>query len=263
MTQTAEKQLNSRVEGNGEHLVFIHGWGLNSAIFSPMVDMFKQQFTVTCIDLPGFGDNVDSHLKDYSLGNLATAVADVIDQPSIVVGWSLGGLVASELALHHSDKVKAVVTITSSPYFVDDEHWPGIKPELLRGFHQQLAVSADKTISNFLRIQAMGAAHVRADIKEIKALIDSRPHASKETLDASLSLLETVDLRAKIQNIDIPFLRLYGRLDSLVPKAVIEQMDKLVPQSDSYTFYGASHAPFISHKDEFKQVLCDWISGIK
>ncbi|NMP16100.1 pimeloyl-ACP methyl ester esterase BioH [Thalassotalea sp. Y01] len=249
-------------QGDGTPVVFIHGWGLNSAIFSPLAEMLENEHRVTLIDLPGFGDNHENIPASYDIASITHMVADCIDQPSIIVGWSLGGLVATELALQHSDLVKAVVTVTSSPYFVEQDNWPGIKPELLKSFHQQLAVNSDKTIANFLKIQAMGSEHVRQDIKEIKSLIDSRPKANIDILDASLSLLENVDLRRQVGDLQVPLLRLYGRLDSLVPKAVIERMDELVPQSDSFMFHRASHAPFISHKDEFYRVLRDWIQGI-
>lgn len=255
------EQLKFNTLGSGFPLVFIHGWGLNSAIFSPMVEKLSAHYQVTTIDLPGFGQNTDVQLADYSLTNITAMVADCITQPAIIIGWSLGGLVATNIALHHPAKIHALVSVTSSPYFIEQANWPGIQAELLQAFHQQLSVDAHKTIEGFLKIQAMGSEHVRNDIKQIKALINKYPEPNTATLDASLSLLETVDLRAKIPALNLPILRMYGRLDSLVPKAMIEQMDKLLPNSDRYTFHRASHAPFISHSDEFYTVLTDWITG--
>ncbi|MEW6999097.1 pimeloyl-ACP methyl ester esterase BioH [Colwelliaceae bacterium BS250] len=249
---------NSVTNGN---IVFLHGWGLNSAIFQPMAERLAQHYTITCIDLPGFGDNNQCIAKPYSLENITAMVAQCIKEPAIIIGWSLGGLVATELALHHADKVSALVTVTSSPHFVAGNNWPGIKAELLSMFHQQLTIDSEKTINGFLKIQALGSDTVRQDIKQIKTLIEQRPKPNNQVLDDSLSLLETVDLRSKVQALTLPVFRMYGRLDSLVPKAVIEQIDKLLPSSDRYTFQHASHAPFISHSDEFFTVLCDWITG--
>ncbi len=254
-------QLQFNSVGSGIPIVFLHGWGLNSAIFQPIASRLASDFEVISIDLPGFGQNHAMQLTDYSLPQISAMVAECITTPALIIGWSLGGLIASDLALHHGDKVRALVTITSSPCFVAEPNWPGINAELLKSFHQQLSFSAEKTIAGFLKIQAMGSEHVRQDIKVIKQLVDQYPQPSNQTLDDSLSLLETVDLRSKIQALEIPILRMYGRLDSLVPKAVISQVDKLLPNSDCYTFQKASHAPFISHSDEFYTVLCDWITG--
>lgn len=247
--------------GSGTPLVLIHGWGLNSGIFQPMAERLAEHFQVTLIDLPGFGQNHHIHIDDYSLDNIATMVADTITEPAIIAGWSLGGLVATQVTLKHSDKVLGLVSINSSPYFVEDGNWLGIKPAILTAFHQQLSEDGRRTIEGFLRIQAMGSVHVRHDIKEIRRLIAQYDIPSSKTLDESLLLLENTDLREKLSYIDRPVFRMYGKLDSLIPKAVIEQIDELFKNSDRYTFAHASHAPFISHSDEFYQVLIDWIAG--
>jgi len=49
-------------------------------------------------------------------------------------------------------------------------------------------------------------------------------------------------------------------MDSLVPKAVINQVDELMPVSDKILFEHASHAPFISHFDEFIQSITNWLT---
>lgn len=66
---------------------------------------------------------------------------------------------------------------------------------------------------------------------------------------------KTVDLRLPLQNVPMPFLRLYGYLDGLVPRKVVPMLDKLWPHSESYIFAKAAHAPFISHPVEFRHVL--------
>ncbi|QDP02783.1 pimeloyl-ACP methyl ester esterase BioH [Thalassotalea sp. PS06] len=246
-------------------IVFIHGWGLNSAIFAPVSERLATDFQVIGVDLPGFGLNHQNSFSDYALETVSDKVADVLQQtltkPAIIIGWSLGGLVATQLSLHYPQLVAGLVSLCSTPKFSAEDNWPGIEPGLLTSFHAALADDAQKTINNFLKLQAMGSEHVRQDIKTIQSLINEYPHASIETLDHSLNLLERVDLRAKLTHIDIPVLRMYGRLDALVPKNVINQIDKLMPKSDVYTFERASHAPFISHADEFYTVLMDWITG--
>ena len=73
-------------------------------------------------------------------------------------------------------------------------------------------------------------------------------------------MLETSDFRLTLAEINQPFLRLYGSADSLVPKSVIGQVAKLAENnSEQHIFERASHAPFISHLDDFTQVLKDWL----
>ncbi len=264
--------------GQGLPLVFIHGWGLNSGIWQPLVEQLSANYKVITVDLPGFGLNVEQQLSLYSIDNVVALVADVIDEPAVIIGWSLGGLVATQLACRFPEKAKALVTVASSPFFIEQvadnktelstiktqgdtelANWPGIKAQILASFHQMLSTNIEKTINNFLKIQAMGSEHVRSDIKRIKELVMAYPLPNKTTLDRSLMLLESVDVRAQLADISIPFLRLYGKLDSLVPKKVIDLVSELQPNSEHYVFAKASHAPFISHQQEFLTVLTDWL----
>jgi len=105
----------------------------------------------------------------------------------------------------------------------------------------------------------MGSPHIRQDIKQITQLVFQHEMANKTTLDQSLRLLESSDHRQRLQEIVQPFLRLYGDADSLVPKAIVEQIAKLAENSDQHVFEKASHAPFISHADDFRQVLSNWL----
>jgi len=253
-------------------LVLLHGWGLNSAVWQPLIeslpDGFTQFFNVVTLDLPGFGVNVSVDITPYSLANICQSITNTITKPAIYVGWSLGGLVATEMALRFPEKVLALITVASTPRFIEEKVqveeniqviWPGIKANVLAAFHQQLQVNIEKTIDGFLKIQAMGSPHIRQDIKKISQLVFQQKMASQATLDQSLTLLESSDYRHTLQNVTQPFLRLYGHADSLVPKIVIEKVNELAPKSDVYIFKQASHAPFISHADHFKEILIQWL----
>ncbi len=265
-------ELENLKENKKIPLVMLHGWGLNSAVWQPFIDSlpveFKDVFYIITIDLPGFGLNVDKELSLYSLANICKYISNSVTQPAIYLGWSLGGLIATEMALSYPDKVIALITVSSSPRFleeetqqnnIDSESWPGLKSKVLDAFYQQLKVDTKKTISGFLRIQAMGSPHIRQDIKQITQLVFQHEMANKNTLDQSLKLLEQSDYRQRLQDISQPFLRLYGDADSLVPKAVIDQVTKLARNSDQHIFKQASHAPFISHADDFKLILSNWL----
>ncbi len=253
--------LNITSQGQGQTLVFIHGWGLNSAIWQPTVAQLKTQYEVITVDLPGFGLNVDQPISPYTLPTVAKKIQQAINKPAIYIGWSLGGLIATEISLSYPTQVLGLVTIASSPCFAQQSTWPGIAPEVLTLFHRQLAEDTKKTIDGFLKIQAMGSPHIRQDIKVIRNLVMAYPMASRQTLDDSLALLEDVDKREQLALITQPFLRMYGKLDGLVPKKVIPMINDLSTQSEHYIFEKASHAPFISHLDEFVTALVSWLSA--
>lgn len=245
--------------GTGIPLVFIHGWGLNSGVWQPCVEQLEKKYRVITVDLPGFGINAEYTLSPYTIENIAIHIADIIDEPAVVIGWSLGGMLATELACEHPEKVKGLITVASTPYFVEQDNWPGIKPEVLTLFHRQLEEDTQKTINNFLKIQAMGSPLLRQDIKQLRDLIMQYPMPNKQTLDLSLRFLENEDQRQQLSSVSQPFLRMYGKLDGLVPKVAIEKVSLLSPTSDVIIFDKASHAPFISELESFVDALSKWI----
>jgi pimeloyl-[acyl-carrier protein] methyl ester esterase len=258
--------------GKGIPVIFIHGWGVNSAVWHPIIQQLAKEIEIITIDLPGFGLNLNESLSPYTLTKVVDKIQACFQEPAIIVGWSLGGLVATDLTLRYPDKVLGLVNVASSPCFLakaetnnndDDLHeaWPGIQPDVLKMFHQQLTQNTKKTIEGFLKIQAMGSPHVRQDIKTVRDLVMQHELPNVETLDESLALLETVDLRNQLNKIEVPTLRLYGKLDGLVPKAAIPLVSALMPSSDYHVFDKASHAPFISHTLEFNDVLLQWIKS--
>lgn len=56
---------------------------------------------------------------------MAEAVLQQAPDKAIWLGWSLGGLVASQIALTHPERVQALVTVASSPCFSARDEWPG------------------------------------------------------------------------------------------------------------------------------------------
>ncbi|WP_019029289.1 pimeloyl-ACP methyl ester esterase BioH [Colwellia piezophila] len=257
---------NSELNKDAIPIILIHGWGLNSGVWQPLLELFNKNGTrnyqFLTIDLPGYGSNSMVEIAPYTLANICQEIEQTIEQPAIYLGWSLGGLVATEMSLQYPEKVLALITVASSPYFVEQpQHsWPGIKESVLANFHQQLAQDTEKTIKGFLKIQAMGSPHIRQDLKLITQLVMAHNLPNQQTLADSLRLLSHCDLRQQLARIKQPFLRLYGHNDSLVPKVVIEQINTLAPSSEQYLFEHASHAPFISHLDDFHQVLVAWLA---
>ncbi|WP_448212576.1 pimeloyl-ACP methyl ester esterase BioH [Colwellia sp. MEBiC06753] len=257
-------RLNFTSFGQGQTIVLLHGWGLNSGVFQPLAQALAKHFEIILVDLPGYGSNVNHCPKEYSLENIADLIVNSVAKPAIYLGWSLGGLVATEIARKNREHaVHALITVASSPCFQQQEHWPGLKPELLTLFHQQIAQDIEKTLNGFLKIQAMGSTHIKEDIKQIQQLVMSGPLPSSFALDEGLSLLSNIDLRQILNTIDLPFLRIYGKMDGLVPKAVIDKIDQLAPNSESITLEKASHAPFISNFHQFTEILVDWLAQHK
>ncbi|HEY4435142.1 MAG TPA: pimeloyl-ACP methyl ester esterase BioH [Lelliottia sp.] len=234
-------------------LVLLHGWGLNAEVWHCIQEELASQFRLHLVDLPGFGR---SHgFGAMPLDEMAQAVLEHAPQKAIWLGWSLGGLVASQIALTHPERVQALVTVASSPCFAAREEWPGIKPEVLAGFQQQLSEDFKRTVERFLALQTMGTETARQDARMLKSAVLALPMPDVEVLNGGLEILKTVDLREPLAALAVPHLRIYGYLDGLVPRKVVPMLDELWPQSESLVIAKAAHAPFVSHPAAFCAAL--------
>lgn len=253
--------LNAEHQGQGKELVFLHGWGLNSAVWTDLAASLSHDYRITLIDLPGFGVNNRYCPQHYDLDAITAMVAEILPQNSVLVGWSLGGLVAQKLAIEYSANIDRLICVNSSPKFMAEPDWPGIKPEVLDAFASQLHSDVGATVNRFLAIQAMGSSRAKADILALRSLLDKRPAPAAGALSGGLRILQQADIRPQLQAIGCPTLRIYGKKDSLVPVAVMDETERLQPASVSMLFPAASHAPFISHAREFEQALRAYLAS--
>ena len=250
-----------KTAGQGKDLVLLHGWGVNSGVWRFVSERLEQQFRVTYLDLPGFGLNANCLPGNYDIDSLALKVSKCLPPSSILLGWSLGGLIAQKIAFNKTNSVSKLVLLACSPKFIADGDWPGIELNVLAFFEQQLGQNFSQTLTRFLAIQAMGSATAKADIKLIKSAIENFPSPSMEALKGGLKILAESDFRKQLGNLYIPTHWMFGEMDSLVPVNVSAQLAHVQANASYNIFAKASHAPFISHPEEFVDELLNNLSS--
>ncbi|WP_444994972.1 pimeloyl-ACP methyl ester esterase BioH [Aliikangiella sp. IMCC44359] len=239
------------VSGSGPALVLIHGWGLHGGIWETVLSELAESFTVYNVDLPGFGRS-PVHNHDYDLDYLVESISQVIPQSCYLLGWSLGGLVATALALQPTHQVKKLITVASSPSFVANERWQfGMQAKILSSFIEYLEEDYEGTLIRFLGIQTMGSATQKEDIKRLKETVFIHGKPSSKALKGGLEILKNINLVERLKELKMPVLRIYGRLDSLVPVKVADDVSQHLPDSQSIIYRKAAHAPFLSASETF------------
>lgn len=240
--------------GEGERdLVLLHGWGLNAEVWGCTLERLTPHFRLHLVDLPGYGRS--QGFGGMSLAQMAEIVLAAAPPQAWWLGWSLGGLVASQIALTQPQRVRGLITVASSPCFAAQDDWPGIRPEVLSGFQQQLSQDFQRTVERFLALQTLGTASARQDARLLKSVVLNQPMPSVEVLNGGLEMLRTADLRLPMAELTLPLLRIYGYLDGVVPRKVAGLLDVSWPHSSSLVMAKAAHAPFISHPDEFAEII--------
>ena len=109
-------RLHYEVAGEGEPLLFIHGLGSSARDWENQVCYFSDRYRVVVPDLRGHG-NSDKPPGPYSIPLFANDIAQLITilglGPTHVVGLSLGGFVASQLAVERSELMRSFVIVNS------------------------------------------------------------------------------------------------------------------------------------------------------
>ena len=252
-----EQAVYCRVIGQGKNLVLLHGWGVNSAVWEPVVEQLSQHFCLYLVDLPGFGKS--KGLPEYTLQTIVEALVDVLPERAVWCGWSLGGLVATYASYIYPEKITKLIQVCSSVKFVSDAGWPGVETAVFDNFKQGLQANREKTLARFIAIQAMGCASARKDTSTLKKLLAGTEQADAKALLAGLELLNDSDLRKEFSRIVVPCLSLFGQFDSLLPLQAGIEMHQLLPSATQKVFKNSAHAPFVSESEAFSRSVIDFI----
>ena len=242
------------VIGNGPALTLLHGWGLNGAVWNGVRDALAEQYTLHLIDLPGHGH---SHAATTaSLTAVADVVAYAMPERSHLLGWSLGGLVAQDLARRHAERVDKLVLVASTPSFLRRDDWPhAVQPAVLADFGTRLANNHAATIKRFLARQVLNTPNIRDRVNELQKAITSRGTTDLAALAAALEILRTTDLRQHVATLPQPALVIQGDHDALTPEPAARWMAEHMPNARYAMIAHAAHAPFMSHRDAFLREL--------
>ena len=242
-------------DSHSKTIAMIHGWGLCSKIFYPIVEELKNEYRIVLIDMPGYG--INHKIPANRCDGIIQSLEETIPRGCALLGWSLGGILALKYSILNPDSIRSLITVSCSPRFTSDPdtRWPGTDKELLLKCTSMLTQDNCKsTIDKFLSLQAMGSSRMRDDIKVIKGLLSQVPEPSYYELQAGLKTLMDEDLRYSIDHIKCPSLHIYGKKDRLSPVTTRNFWDN---KQDSHTivFNESSHAPFITQTHEFNEQL--------
>ncbi|MCV2506068.1 MAG: alpha/beta fold hydrolase [Candidatus Lightella neohaematopini] len=253
--------LHWRTYGKGNiNIILIHGWGISSKIWLSLVKKLKKDFCVHLLDLPGYGYSKEIDLD--TLDKLVNVIVNDINVTNtILVGWSLGGLIATKMVLLYPKNFIGLVLISFSPYFCADYNWPGIDTITLINFFKELNNNYIKIMSRFIYLQNINIRTTRKEIVNLKNIFLSKNKIpSIRTLKFGLKLLKNTDLRKLIDDINIPHINVYGKLDSIVSYKIASFNKN--KKNINFILKNSAHMPFISESNNFYNILYNFIKGL-
>ncbi|HHW4683079.1 MAG TPA: pimeloyl-ACP methyl ester esterase BioH, partial [Xylella sp.] len=196
--------MHIEVTGHGPALVLIHGWALHSGVFAPLVEQLANHHSLYMVDLPGHGHSHTTPVP-LALPHVVHAIASATP-PAVWLGWSLGGLFALHAAVT-LPQVRGLIMLAATPCFVRRTHWPhAVEASVFAQFAQDLQQNYTNTIHRFLALDTLGSTHGHTELRQLRKILNARPHPSTETLQTGLDLLERTDLRRAVMDLTRPSL---------------------------------------------------------
>lgn len=232
--------------GQGQPIVFLHGWGRTGDDFMPLIDSLEENYRMIAIDFPGHGES-DEPDGDLSLDGIAKTVEQLfkelnIEDP-ILVCHSFGARIAIKLAASGLITNKLIFTggagIEQKPlsFKIKVLHYKFMKILVKTPFYKQYQTD-------------LLANSGSADYKSASA-----------TMKRVMSLAVSEDLTSSLPKITNPTLLFWGEEDDATPLWHGQLMNEKISNSTFISKPNLSHYAFLEASEEFNQTVKQFIGG--
>ncbi|WP_462380073.1 alpha/beta fold hydrolase [Pseudomonas sp. Marseille-QA0892] len=218
-------------------IVLFPGWGLGVAPLLPLADALRNAGRrVTIVPLPDLRQ---------PLAQVLDGMAKAIPAQSWLIGWSLGGMLAAELAGRADVRCAGLVTLGANMRFVATQDWPDAMPVATFGrFREGCGMNPEATLKRFSLLCSQGASDARA----LSRVLSESPDPS-ESLLAGLDVLAGLEMRRALEAFEGPRLHVFAGRDALVPASAATALARVSPVGTTALMAEASHA-FVTEQAE-------------
>ena len=259
--------LHAEVSGRGRRdLVLLHGWGMNLRVWDELAAALARRFRVIAIDLPGHGQSDwdgAAHTPAAQAFRVHETLAPLTTRYHLL-GWSLGGQFALDLAAALPAGVERLVLVATTPRFLAGPGWRfGVREASLERLAAQVRAEPQRAVREFLKLQVRGLApRTGARVLErLRAALESGGAAHPQALAWGLERLRHGDLRPQLAQVRARALAIATRNDAVMPAAAARALATALPKGRFRQLRGAGHVPFLSHRDQFLAALAEFLRG--
>ncbi|MFN8467739.1 MAG: alpha/beta hydrolase [Caldilineaceae bacterium] len=250
--------LYYELAGEGQPIVLIHAGVADSRQWNNEFADFAQNYRVLRYDLRGYGksnpvDGEFSHLDDL------TALLDYLafQQPTVLVGCSMGGGLALDFALEHPGRVKALVLVGSNPsgFELDVPNHPkaAAAAEAYNAGNLDLVAELEAQVW----FDGMGRTPQQVDQAMRKLALEMNRHALAHDAKHLGKCLPNGERpgAGRLEELKVPVLVIIGEHDIPYLHAAADYMVEKIPSALKVVLPDAAHLPNMEHPDQFQRVV--------
>lgn len=244
-------------------LVLLHGWGLSARVWTPVVQSLPQAMCILTPDLPGHGNAAAAPRGELMAWGDTLLAA--LPATMTLCGWSLGGMIALDLARRHPERIARVILMATTARFVAapdaQPPWPhGLDASIVDGFIDGYATDPATTLRRFTALQTMGDTQRRMVNARLSEALSVSSQGNPGALADGLRMLARSDLRATLGEIHPPVHIIHGAGDALMPLAGAQWLARRLPRASLDVFEGCGHAPLLSRPANCAALIAEWTS---
>jgi pimeloyl-ACP methyl ester carboxylesterase len=259
--------------GRGETMLLVHGIAGSCNTFDTVVEGLAERYEVIAPDLLGHGQSGKPR-GDYSLGAHASGLRDLMEVLNIksatIVGHSLGGGVAMQMAYQFPERCERLVLVASGG--LGPEVTPLLRAATLPGTDLALSLATSdrakgvyrKVLSPLKRFNLTAAPTMSHVLEHVACLQDREArHAFIHTVRAVMDLRgQRIDARDRLYLADhVPMMIVWGDRDRFIPVKHGREAHEMLPASRLEIFEGAGHFPHRDDPERFVDVLLDFMDS--
>lgn len=233
------------IQQNHPTLILIHGAGLDGSVWQPVQESLESLYSVRAIDLNGRGENL---LRQGNSLDIFTqdvlSILDELQSPAVVVGHSLGGAVAMNVALQQPEHLVGLGLISTGAKL-------SVLPTLLALMESDFDGAVDFLI---------GLLFHRSLPKVVQQTRNSMLDTGQSSTLRDFQACNSFDVREQLGQIKVPAWICVGEYDQMTPVKFSEYLAEHISNTTLDTLPDAGHMVMLEQAELFEQHLQQWLN---
>lgn len=267
LTKVNGINIHYRVRGSGEPLVLIMGFMGTGQGWFFQASVFARHYQVVTFDNRGVGKS-DKPEGDYTTKTMADDTAALMEHLQIdaahIVGVSMGGMIAQELAINHPNRVRRLVLVST---MAGREGLSGYSPDLVSAITGRETYTEDELGTLDLSRATSAVISLSFNSRLCRWLLVPLAKLLRFKMDGMKGLAGqaaacnshyTLD---RLRLIEAPTLVLSGTGDRIFPDSCADVIAAGVPDARLVKFAGGSHTLIVEMRNEFNRLTLGYLSG--
>ena len=242
---------------NGQTLVFINALGTDLRIWDAVVAELEREYLCLCFDLRGQGLS-DCPVGAYSITDFTYDLDALIGamkfEQSVLIGISIGGLIAMSFGLMYERRVSGLVLADTAARIGTSELWEQRIDQVDQlGMTNMAPDIVPRWVTNVFAV---------TESAKYAGLLNLLSRQPSQGYTASCAALRDADLRTEIDRLQVKTLVLCGEHDIATPPEICRDLASRLPNGEFALVANAGHLPCVEQPVEFSRYIREFVKAL-